>query len=43
MVNWPTFDELNVLNKQSDDSSAGRGGADSITPDFDVFCGESIP
>lgn len=31
-----TFDELNVLNKQSDDSSGGGGGgADSITPDFD--------
>ena len=30
------FDELNVLNKQSDDSSGGGGGgADSITPDFD--------
>ncbi len=30
------FDELNVLNKQSDDSSGGGGGgADSITPDFE--------
>lgn len=30
------FDELNVLNKQSDDSSGGGGsGADGITPDFD--------
>ena len=31
------FDELNVLNKQSDDNSGGGGGggADGITPDFD--------
>lgn len=31
------FDELNVLNKQSDDNSGGGGGggADSITPDFE--------
>lgn len=34
------FDELNVLNKQSDDSSGGGGGgADSITPDFDFSAG----
>ena len=38
------FDELNVLNKQSDDSSGGGGGgADSITPGLRLFCGESIP